>query len=167
MQLFSVLLKKNFPRSLTLLYCHNSFSISFIWTKWTSQSLTTARSKERRRSCTFKRNVPSAVSFQCMTRSTTNKKKKRNVAVWKKKWNSPHEGDGKNGYLLATSCVCHIYHLLQSRFLKKWLSERSELYFISRKCSAVMLHCQVMCTWTCVTCVTEQRRMLVSFHESK
>ena len=76
MQPFSVLLKKNFPRSLTLLYCHNSFSISFIWTKWTSQSLTTARSKERRRSCTFKRNVPSAVSFQCMTKSTTNKKKK-------------------------------------------------------------------------------------------
>ena len=145
MQPFSVLLKKNFPRSLTLLYCHNSFSISFIWTKWTSQSLTTARSKKRRRSCTFK----------------------GNVAVWKKKWNFPHQGDGKNGYLLAASCVCHIYHLLQSRFLKKWLSERSELYFISRKCSAAMLHCQVMCTWTCVTCVTEQRRMLVSFHESK
>lgn len=75
----------------------------------------------------------------------------KEMLLFKRKSGTLHKGDGKNGYLLATSCVCHIYHLLQSRFLKKWSSERSELYFISRKCSAVMLHCQVrhwMCNWT-------------------
>lgn len=75
----------------------------------------------------------------------------KEMLLFERKSGTLHKGDGKNGYLLATSCVCHIYHLLQSRFLKKWSSERSELYFISRKCSTVMPHCQVrywMCNWT-------------------
>ena len=155
MQPFSVLLKKNFPRSLTLVYCHNSFSISFIWTKWTSQSLTTARSKERRRSCTFKRNVPSAVSFQCMTKSTTKKKKKKCCCL-KEKVEFSSWGRWKEWTFVGNQlCLSYISFIAVKIFEEMVIWEIRVIFYIKKmQCSYATLPSNVylnmcnMCNWT-------------------
>lgn len=58
---------------------------------------------------------------------------------------------------MATSCVCHIYHFLQSRFKKKWPSERSRLYFMSEIWSTVMLCCQGRASMCSVCNETEKK----------